>query len=89
MPTGREGFKRYFAGIHARFEIDVEILCVIAEHDMVVIHVEQRVRSRLLGIGIAIAAMDRFRIEDGRIAEHWDVMSGRSRLDRLILEIAG
>lgn len=87
VPTGREGFKRYFAGIHARFRIDVEILSVIAEDDMVVVHVEQRVRSRLFAL--TIVAMDRFRIDNGRIAEHWDVMSGKSFLDRLMLEIAG
>jgi predicted SnoaL-like aldol condensation-catalyzing enzyme len=33
--------------------------------------------------------MDRFRIENGRIAEHWDVMSGKSFFDRLKLEVAG
>ena len=87
MPTGRDGFKTYFAGIHARFRIDVEILNVMAEDDMVAIHVEQRVRSRLFTL--TIVAMDRFRIENGRIAEHWDVMSGKSRFDRLMLEFAG
>lgn len=87
VPTGRDGFKRYFAGIHARFKIDVEILSVIAEDDMVVVHVEQRVRSRLFAL--TIVAMDRFRIDNGRIAEHWDVMNGKSFFDRLMLEIAG
>lgn len=87
VPTGRDGFKTYFAGIHARFRIDVEILNVMAEDDMVAIHVEQRVRSRLFTL--TIVAMDRFRIENGRIAEHWDVMSGKSRFDRLMLEFAG
>ncbi|PKP76760.1 MAG: hypothetical protein CVT81_12990 [Alphaproteobacteria bacterium HGW-Alphaproteobacteria-3] len=87
VPTGRDGFKTYFSGIHNRFTIDVEILNVVAEGDMVVIHVEQRVHSRFLAL--TIVAMDRFRIENGRIAEHWDVMSGKSFFDRLILEIAG
>lgn len=87
VPGGREGFKRYFSAIHARFKIDVDILNVIAEGDMVVIHVEQRVRSRILNL--TIVAMDRFRIADGRIAEHWDVMTGKSFLDRLMLEVAG
>jgi predicted SnoaL-like aldol condensation-catalyzing enzyme len=87
VPGGRDGFKKYFSAIHARFRIEVDILSVIAEGDMVVIHVEQKVRSRLLNL--TIVAMDRFRVENGQIAEHWDVMSGKSFFDRLMLEIAG
>jgi len=87
VPGGRDGFKRYFSAIHARFKIDIDILSVVAEDDMVVIHVEQRVRSRILNL--TIVAMDRFRIANGQIAEHWDVMSGKSFLDRLMLEVAG
>ncbi|MEX1155065.1 nuclear transport factor 2 family protein [Parvibaculum sp.] len=87
VPGGRDGFKQYFSAIHARFRIDVDILSVVAEGDMVVIHVEQKVRSRLFSL--TIVAMDRFRVENGQIAEHWDVMSGKSFFDRLMLEIAG
>ncbi len=85
VPTGRDGFKAYFGKIHARFKIALTIHSVIAEADMVVIHVLQRVSAGPLTIDIA--AMDRFRIADGRIAEHWDVMSGVRRRDRLILEL--
>jgi predicted SnoaL-like aldol condensation-catalyzing enzyme len=85
VPTGRDGFKRYFTGVHRRFAIDLTIHNIVAEADMVVIHVTQKIRSKRLAI--TVDAMDRFRIADGAIAEHWDVMHGAGRLDRLLLEL--
>jgi predicted SnoaL-like aldol condensation-catalyzing enzyme len=86
VPSGRGGFKLYFSSVHKRFRIKLKILSVIAEGDMVVIHVEQKISSRF--INILVLAMDRFRIENGQVAEHWDVMSGQGFFDRLVLELA-
>jgi predicted SnoaL-like aldol condensation-catalyzing enzyme len=86
VPTGRDGFKVYFAAIHKRFRLELEILDLMAEGDMVVIHARQKIRAKQFSI--TVMAMDRFRIADGQIAEHWDVMSGAGRFDRLILELS-
>jgi len=86
VPTGRDAFKSYFAEIHDTYDIDLEILSVVGDGDMVVIHVEQTVHAAFFDI--SIVAMDRFRIEDGLIAEHWDVVNGKGAFDRFILSIA-
>lgn len=86
VPSGLEGFRQYFTAVHRRFRLSVNIVNIIAEGDMVVIHVEQNVRSRFFNL--RVVAMDRFRIENGKIAEHWDVMSGESFLDRVMLELS-
>jgi len=87
VPTGREGFKAYFAELHEQVDIALEVLDIRADGDMVMIHVRQIVTT---SVGeIAIIAYDRFRIEDGKVAEHWDVVMGESFWDRLLLEIMG
>ncbi len=45
-----------------------EILCVIAEGDLVILH-----RRRTPG-GPSDAIVDIFRLEDGKLVEHWDVI---------------
>lgn len=51
-------------------DLRVEIKRVVAEGDLVVTHVHIKPNPRDQGI----AAMDIFRVADGRIVEHWDVV---------------
>lgn len=85
VPTGRDAFKTYFAEIHETYDIDLEILNIVSDGDMVVIHVEQTVHAAFFDI--STIAMDRFRIEDGLIDEHWDIVTGKGTFDRFILAI--
>jgi predicted SnoaL-like aldol condensation-catalyzing enzyme len=49
-------------------EINVEPIRVIAEDDLVAVHM------RVTGMGPELAIVDIFRVDDaGRIVEHWDV----------------
>lgn len=50
-------------------QLRVDIKRVIAEGDLVVTHVHIRQHEKDHGI----AAIDIFRLEDGKIVEHWDV----------------
>ena len=70
-PDGPEGFKRLVALLKEKFpNSHNEIKRVIAEGDLVVLHVhsvrEPGQRGR--------AVVDIFRVENGKIVEHWDVL---------------
>jgi len=70
-PDGPEGFKRLVALLKEKFPTSRnEIKRVIAEGDLVVLHVhsvrEPGQRGR--------AVVDIFRVENGKIVEHWDVL---------------
>jgi len=49
---------------------DTEIVRAIAEDDLVVLHVHMKAWRKPRGT----ALMDIFRVEDGKIVEHWDVI---------------
>ena len=74
VPTGLKGFMETF---RARFaqplppDYKRELLNVIGENDMVVIYVRQTWTSRD-GRHHQALEFDMFRLEDGKIAEHWD-----------------
>ena len=70
-PDGPEAFIAFVDGFTRRFpEARIDIKRVVAEGDLVVTH-------SLLVTGPTdrgTAAVDIFRLEDGRIVEHWDVL---------------
>ena len=74
VPTGLKGFMETF---QARFaqklpdDYKRELLNVIGEDDMVVIYVRQTWTSHD-GQHHQALGFDMFRVEDGKIAEHWD-----------------
>jgi predicted SnoaL-like aldol condensation-catalyzing enzyme len=74
VPTGLSGFMDTFRARFAqRLPSDYkrELLNVIAENDMVVIYVRQTWTGRD-GKHNQALGFDMFRVQDGKIAEHWD-----------------
>jgi len=71
VADGAEGFIAFVMGFtSAHPELKLEIKRVIAEGDFVVLHVLGRLNVQDPGAAI----MDIFRLQDGRIVEHWDVV---------------
>lgn len=67
VPSGRDVIRAFFA--NAPKDAKYEMGMVIAEDDLVAVH------GRITGMGPApLIAIDIYRVEDGRIAEHWDVI---------------
>jgi predicted SnoaL-like aldol condensation-catalyzing enzyme len=69
LATGREPAVK-FLGPRATRESVTDITRVIAEGDLVVLHVHSR--TNLSDRGRAV--IDIFRVADGKIVEHWDVI---------------
>ena len=68
---GAEAFIQFVGGFVAQFpQLSVDIKRVVAEGDLVVTHSLIKVSPEDRGT----AAMDIFRLEDGKIVEHWDVL---------------
>jgi predicted SnoaL-like aldol condensation-catalyzing enzyme len=84
VPSGTDAFKGLVDMLSNNDAFNVEFVRVIGDGDIVAVH------SRYDGFGPEpLVAFDVFRLEDGKIAEHWDNMiavqavnpSGRSQLD--------
>lgn len=69
LPSGREAAVKFLTSRSSRESI-ADIKRVIAEGDLVVLHVHSR--ANLSDRGHAI--VDIFRVTDGKIVEHWDVI---------------
>jgi predicted SnoaL-like aldol condensation-catalyzing enzyme len=69
LPTGREAAVKFLAPRTTRESI-ADIKRVIAEGDLVVLHVHSR--NNLADRGRAV--VDIFRVADDKIVEHWDVV---------------
>ena len=73
IPTGREGFKTIFRDVFKVVpDARVQILHIVAEGDLVVVHVLNRGTPSGATAPIEMAGFDLFRVQDGLIAEHWD-----------------
>jgi predicted SnoaL-like aldol condensation-catalyzing enzyme len=67
FPSGSAVIREAFANLPPGFKYEIGM--VIAEDDMVAIH------GRYTGIApTPLIVVDIFRVEDGKIAEHWDVL---------------
>ncbi|MET0292318.1 MAG: nuclear transport factor 2 family protein [Steroidobacteraceae bacterium] len=67
---GKEGLKGFIDFLKSRFPTQRgEIKRVIAEGDLVVLHVHST-----RGDGPGRAIVDIFRVRDGKVVEHWDVI---------------
>lgn len=70
IEDGVEGFRRFVQQLKQRFPlVRGEIKGVFADGDFVILHVHARRERDELGIAI----VDIFRLEAGRVVEHWDV----------------
>jgi predicted SnoaL-like aldol condensation-catalyzing enzyme len=90
VPGGLDGFKAYFKKLgerqkRLRARAHQEISHVVAEGDFVVVFGSNKIKG-LMSLNYRYA--DLFRIQDGRLAEHWDVLQGESLLDDIMLAIA-
>ncbi len=88
---GIEGFLAYFRGLERtqrrlRATSTTKIVLLLAEGDHVLAHTEARIDG---WVSLRFTAMDLFRVEDGRLAEHWDAIQGRGMLSSLALMLAG
>jgi predicted SnoaL-like aldol condensation-catalyzing enzyme len=71
VPTGREGFRAAIGGfLTATPTYRFEVKRMIAEGDLVVVHGHGRAAPEDRGTAI----VDIYRVVDGKLVEHWDVM---------------
>jgi len=70
-PDGAEAFIQFVGAFTAQFpDLTIEVKRTVAEGDLVVTHGVMKTSADDRGT----AAMDIFRLEDGKIVEHWDVL---------------
>lgn len=74
---GREGFIRMFDQMPAGALPPAKLLVLTAQGDLVV-----QVTSRSMPGGKDAYIFNMFRVQDGKLAEHWDAMSGASMMGR-------
>ena len=76
VPTGRAGFKQFFAKFAHATPVDAHIkaplVAIVAEGDYVVLSFVQPVGDVDSAGAYTTTWFDMFRVADGRIAEHWD-----------------
>ena len=71
VPDGFEAFVQFVEGFAEQFpQMSLDIKRVVAEGDMVVTHSLLKTSPEDRGT----AAADFFRLEDGKVVEHWDVL---------------
>jgi predicted SnoaL-like aldol condensation-catalyzing enzyme len=71
IPTGRTAFINYFEGFFKQFpDFHVHIEKVFADGDYVIVYLNGKLGKGALGV----AVVDIYRLENGLLAEHWDVM---------------
>ncbi len=69
---GWDGFKEFINGLSIQYpDRKANIIRVIAEGDFVVAHVHVTLSKE---DALGMAAINIFRLEEGKIVEHWDVM---------------
>ena len=77
VPTGRAGFVKFFSAFSKPAQIDAQIkaplVSIVAERDMVVLSFVQKLPDpKDATKSYTTTAFDMFRVENGKIAEHWD-----------------
>jgi predicted SnoaL-like aldol condensation-catalyzing enzyme len=71
VPNGAEAFYGYFEGFFKEHpESRAEIKRVIGDGDLVALHLNAKIGDKDRGRAI----VDIFRVENGKIVEHWDVI---------------
>lgn len=71
LPNGREALKQFWEGfMETNPEVQFNVVRSISDGTMVWEHVHVQLKPGDLGV----AVVDIFRVEDGLIVEHWDVL---------------
>jgi len=91
VPTGRDGFRTFFeAWFAASPDFSYELRQIVSEGEMVWVHGTYSGTHNGDWLGVpatgkayAFDAVDIFRIEDGRLAEHWDVLDTHTLFSQL------
>jgi len=88
---GVEGFIAYFTQLERtkkrlRVTSKLEILHEMAEGDFVFVHTSTTMKGP---VALQFEAMDLFRVHEGLLAEHWDVIQGRGVMSALALLLSG
>ena len=91
VPTGRDGFQTFFESWFAASpDFGYELKQIVSEGDMVWVHgtYSGTHDGEWLGVSAtgkpyAFNAVDIFRIEDGKLAEHWDVLDAYTLFSQL------
>lgn len=71
VPNGAEAFYGFFEGFfkeHPKSRVDIKR--ILADGDLVALHLHSKVDEHDPGLAI----VDIFRVENGKIVEHWDVI---------------
>jgi predicted SnoaL-like aldol condensation-catalyzing enzyme len=69
--SGSEAIRVFFKGFYAgNPQATINIKRALADGDLVAIHYNMKIKPEDLGF----AVVDIFRVENGKIAEHWDVV---------------
>ncbi|MBX3302161.1 MAG: ester cyclase [Nitrospira sp.] len=71
VPNGAEAFYGFFEGFfkeHPKSHVDIKR--ILADGDLVALHLHSKVDENDPGLAI----IDIFRVENGKIVEHWDVI---------------
>lgn len=87
LPQGRDGRKQFAAAVQAGFsDYRGEIVEILAEGDKVVVRIQWSGTQDgpFLGLPpsgnkVRFSTADFFRVVDGKLAEHWDVVDSLSR----------
>ena len=76
IPNGREALKQLMSG---GGNMKYEMGLVVADGDFVMVH------ARITGFGPnPLIAVDIFRVKEGKLAEHWDVLQEEVRAENTV-----
>ena len=91
IPDGMAGILDYLAGLTKRFpEYSYDVRTIIADGDLVTFHSHATMKAKHRGDdGKGFNIIDTWRIEGGRIAEHWDAIQPLNFSMRLFALFAG
>lgn len=89
---GRTGFVAYFDKLNKSLDAQgvagrSEITMAVAEGDLVALHVTFVIESSFTSM--SLRSMDVFRVQDGKIAEHWDVIQPCDSRSALLWALTG
>jgi predicted SnoaL-like aldol condensation-catalyzing enzyme len=75
IPSGRAGLVSYLSAFRAKFPVQkAEVQRVVAEGDLVTIYSTWEISNPQTNVRRSLSIADLFRVEGGKLMEHWDVI---------------